>query len=189
LRVERIRAFIAIDIDDPTLISKMVNVQESLSELGARIKFVEPENIHITLKFLGEISSVLVERVKDILNQLTFEPFTIKIEGLGVFPNISRPRVIWLGVSEGASKVIEIQKFLEAKLIKLGFRKEREQFIPHITIGRVKGGNYERLRKKIVELKDVLIGNFLVNSVRLKRSTLTSRGPIYTTLLEVHASS
>lgn len=186
--MERIRSFISIDIDDPHLVNKMVNIQESLMGLGAHIKFVEPKNIHITLKFLGEISSVLVDRVKDILEQVTFKPFVIKIEGLGAFPSISRPRVIWLGVTEGALKVIEIQRFLESKLVKLGFRKERGEFIPHITIGRVKGGNYERLRKRMIELKDVNVGDFLVKSVRLKKSTLTSKGPIYTTLYEKYAS-
>lgn len=186
--MERIRSFISIDINDQFLLTKIVRVQESLSGLGAHIKFVEPENIHMTLKFLGEISIVLIEKVKEVLGQIDFEPFIMRIEGLGAFPNIRRPRVIWLGVSEGASRIVEIQRFLEDRLVRLGFRRERGEFIPHITIGRVRGGNYERLRKRIVELRDLTIGDFLVNSVRLKKSTLTSKGPIYETLYEKHAS-
>lgn len=186
--MERIRSFISIDIDDQSLLTKIIGVQESLSGLGAYIKFVEPENIHMTLKFLGEISIVLVEKIKEVLGQIDFEPFVMRIEGLGAFPNIRRPRVIWLGVTEGALKIVEIQRFLENRLVKLGFRRERGEFIPHITIGRVKGGNYERLRKRMIELKDITIGDFLVKSVRLKKSTLTSKGPIYETLYEKHAS-
>ncbi len=185
--MERIRSFIAIDIDDPSIVSKLVSLQEDLSNLGANIKFVEPENIHLTLRFLGEITPFQVEQVKRILNELTFQEFTMKIEKLGVFPSISRPRVIWVGVSEGADKVCQLHDFIEDKLSKLGFRKEKEEFVPHITIGRVKGGNLSRLRKRILELQNVVIGDFRVTCIRLKKSTLTSKGPIYTTLFEKKA--
>ena len=185
--MEKIRSFIAIDIDDSTLINKIVALQDSLKGLGASIKFVEPQNIHLTLRFLGEITPFQVEQVKKILDTITFKPFTIRLEKLGTFPSISRPRVLWIGVSQGGEIVCRIQREIESQLRKLGFRKEKEEFIPHITIGRVRGGNLERLRKRILELQDTLIGDFEVKFIRLKKSTLTPRGPIYTTLYEKRA--
>ncbi len=185
--MERIRSFVSIDIDDPALVSKVVDVQRELSGLGATIKFVEPENIHLTLKFLGEIPRFLVEEVKRALDRVSFEPFTMRIEGIGAFPSVSRPRVIWLGVTEGAERVAAIHEAVERELARLGFRRDREAFVPHVTIGRVRGGSYDRLRARLADLRGVVIGDFRVEVIRLKRSTLTSKGPIYTTLYERHA--
>jgi len=185
--MERIRSFIAIDIDDPLIVQKIVNIQNSLSNLGVNIKFVEPQNIHLTLRFLGEISSYIIEEIKKILDEITFKSFIMKIEGIGAFPSIARPRVIWLGVTKGSVEVSRIHDEIEGKLRKLRLRPEKEKFTPHITIGRIRGGNYNRLRNRLWEMKDTVIGDFKVTCIRLKKSTLTSRGPIYTTLYERRA--
>jgi len=151
------------------------------------MKLVELENIHLTLRFLGEISPQMVREVATILDKVEFRPFSMRIEGLGTFPEGSRrPRVVWLGVSHGAEEMKRIYEQIEKELRRLGFPKERERFVPHITIARVKWANAELLRV-LHELREVIIGDMVVDSIRLKKSTLTRSGPIYETLHEVKA--
>jgi len=184
--VEYIRSFIAIDIEDPVLAEKIEQVKNTILSSKADLKPVERENIHITLRFLGNIPLSLVDEIYKIMQGLEFKPFNIHIKGLGAFPRINRPRVIWIGIEEGAEELKRIQKQLESGLRKIGIRPEKEEFIPHITIARVRSGrNRDRLVKILVELSDVDIGFMTVNSIRLKQSILTPKGPIYKTLREV----
>ena len=184
--VERIRSFIAIDIDEPELLKRVLEIQRQVIATGARMKPVEPENLHITIRFLGEITRGMVEEVKRLLAGLRFKPFTIVIKGLGAFPNTRRPRVIWLGVSEGADQIERLYREIEQGLRRLGFPAEREQFVPHLTLARIKAPNAALVRL-LDELKEVEVGAMTVRAVRLKKSTLTSRGPIYETLFEARA--
>ena len=181
-----VRCFISIDVEDRELLDRIMEISSQLLATGALIKPVERENIHLTLKFLGEISPALIDKVYDVMRAIEFKPFIIKLETLGAFPSVSNPRVIWIGVSEGANAVVSIYEQLERGLEKLGFKREREKFIPHITLARVKGPrNKGLLVKKIMELSTVSIGEMNVNRIRLKQSILTPKGPIYKTLREV----
>ena len=180
-----IRCFIAIDVDNPEIVSKIISIQKELESGGSKIKPVEPENLHLTLFFLGELPLKIVEKVREAMSTISFKPFTIKVQGLGAFPSYERPRVIWVGVTEGFKEVQEIYRDLRPKLQAIPLRLEsEEEFVPHITIARVKFSGYA-LRKVIMSLKDVELGVQEVKAVRLKRSTLTPRGPIYETLYEV----
>jgi len=183
--LDLIRAFIAIDIDDKT-INSLVNVQEAIASLKCDIKFVERENIHLTLKFLGEIPLNKVHEVCEVMNNVKFPPFTLEVKGLGVFPSFSRPRVVWAGVGEGYQNVVEIFRFLDSTLKKLNFKSEDEDFVPHITIGRFKSSrNINAFLDLIKNYRDTTFGKFNVTCIRLKKSTLTPRGPIYSNLHEV----
>jgi 2'-5' RNA ligase len=103
-----------------------------------------------------------------------------------VFPNISRPRVLWAGVAEGADKLVELAKIVETIVRRLGVPPEREEFVPHITIARVKGSrNMDKLVKLVINLADMDFGYSNVTGIHVKKSVLTPRGPVYTNLCSV----
>ncbi len=183
-----LRAFIAIDIDEVEVLKKIIAFRDAIAATGADIKIVEDENIHLTLRFLGNISETMVDDIYEILKSIKFKPFKIRISGVGCFPNINRPRVIWVGVSEGYDELKRIRNELERKLRGLGFKPEREEFVAHITVARVKSGRKrEAIRKVLEEYKDFDAGEMTVKYIRLKQSILTPHGPIYRTLREVVA--
>lgn len=148
--------------------------------LNADIKLVEPENVHITLAFLGEVRDDKVGLVKECVNGLKFNGFKITFRGLGAFPSLSRPRVVWVGITDGFNELKTLRTSLVKCLGSRGVRPEDGQFQPHLTIGRVKGprGVLE-LMKLIEEMLDTTFGEQEVREVTLFRSTLTPKGPIY----------
>ena len=179
------RAFIAIDIEDPLVLGKLVSIRDVFVATGAPMKPVERNNMHITIRFLGEIPVELIDEVYEVMRRAVFEPFRARIVGVGAFPSITRPRVIWAGVDEGASSIEAIYKVIEQGLRGLGFRPEREKFVPHITLARIKGHrNIDRVVKLLQEYQDYVFGEIRVESIRLKQSILTRAGPIYRTLRE-----
>ncbi|MBS7638689.1 RNA 2',3'-cyclic phosphodiesterase [Candidatus Bathyarchaeota archaeon] len=185
---EILRVFVAVDFPDGDAKRRVIEVQEALSETGADIKPVEPENLHVTLRFLGEIEKSLVERVKMELSTISFQPFNILFEGVGAFPDLRRINVVWIGIASGNVELLDLYGKINQALARCGLPPERRGFSPHLTVARVRSGrNMERLSKRIMELRGLEIGGFMVDSFRLKRSTLTPRGPIYNTLLEVPA--
>ncbi|AEM38001.1 2'-5' RNA ligase [Pyrolobus fumarii 1A] len=188
-RWDKIRAFIAVDIDDPQVVSRLVQIRDLFVNTGTPMKPVEDYNMHITLRFLGEIPSTLIEDIyANVLSKLRFRRFRIRLVGVGAFPSITRPRVIWVGVREGSDELQRLYREIESGLRRMGFRPEREEFVPHVTLARIKGSrNIERVVKLLQEYADVELGEFEVRVVRLKQSILTPRGPIYKTLKEVTA--
>lgn len=183
-----IRAFISIDIDDPSVLRNILSFRDALIATGADIKPVEEENLHITIRFLGNIPLSMVDDIHSIMSSVRFKPFKIHVKGVGCFPSITRPRVIWVGVSEGYDELKRIHDEIEKGLRALGFRPERDEFVAHITVARVRSGRKrEALIKVIEEYRDLDAGEMIVKSIRLKQSILTPRGPIYKTLREVRA--
>lgn len=160
-------------------------VQEALASTGAYLKAVESENIHLTLKFLGEIPQHKVDEVVEVVESISFDPFDYKVAGVGVFPNHRRPATIWAGISEGVSEVVMVFEELDAKLGKLGFERERRKFHPHLTICRVRSEkNKDQLVEELIRLESTAFGVIGADRVVLKKSILTPSGPIYTTLAE-----
>ncbi len=158
--------------------------------MGGDLKPVERENIHLTLKFLGNVSTPRLGEVKSSLQQLTFPAFTAEIKGAGAFPSLNHMNVIWVGVSEGWSQVEQIYEQVEKLLSGLGFRRENRPFSPHITIARVRSGRKrDEIANFLQHLSDESFGSVTVDKVRLKQSILSSSGPKYSTLLEVPAQS
>jgi len=179
------RCFIAVDVEEPRLLDAIAEAQRRLQSSGADLKLVERENLHITLRFLGEIPPSLAEAVGELIREMSFKPFRVCFRGVGAFPNIHRPRVIWIGVSDGAEELKGLYAQVERVLLGLGLRGEDRPFTPHLTIARVRSGrNRDRLAMTLESLIDAEFGFLTVSHVRLKRSTLTPRGPIYTTLAE-----
>lgn len=183
-----LRVFIAVDIEDPLIISRLDRVKDALVSTGVPMKVVESYNMHLTLRFIGEVSRGVVDSISRALSRLEFKEFTIVFRGLGAFPNSLNPRVVWVGVGEGADKLIMLRGSVEKLLKPLSIPPEREEFTPHLTLARIKGSRgISSLVKLLNEYSEFEFGAVRVNSVRLKKSTLTSKGPIYETLLEVKA--
>lgn len=182
---EAIRSFIAFDIEDSGVLENITKIQRVLAGTGADLKFVEPQNIHITLRFLGNITSTTVDKIYECMCRVQFTPFTVKIQGLGAFPNQRNPRVVWAGIREGAIQLRGIFEQLEPFLRSLGFAPDPKGFSPHLTIARVRSGrNKAQLVKRLMENVNFEFGTVKANCLRLKRSDLTPKGPIYTTLRE-----
>ena len=157
----------------------------SLSSLGGDLKPVERENVHLTLKFLGNVSASKLEEVKSALAHVTFPLFSLEIKGAGAFPNLKRMNVIWVGVGEGWSQVELIFEQTEKLLHQLGFSRETRPFSPHITVARVKSGRKrDEIAAFLAHLAGESFGTFSVESVRLKQSVLSPSGPKYSTLFE-----
>ncbi len=188
LSISQIRSFVSIDFEDSQILSRIKSVMSSLSALGGDLKPVEEDNIHLTLKFLGNVSASKLEEVKSSLTQVGFPPFSLEIKGAGAFPSLKRMNVIWVGVGEGWSQVELIYEQTEKLLHQLGFSRETRDFSPHITVARVKSGRKrDEIAAFLGHLTDESFGSFNVQSVRLKQSVLSPSGPKYSTLFEVPA--
>ncbi len=181
-----VRSFFSFDIEDQNIIRRLAEAQGRLTNTGANLKLVKPQNIHLTVRFLGNIFPSMVDHVYEQMKQLSFSPFEIELRGLGAFPKLTYPRVVWAGIRKGADKLTNVFEQLEPRLRGLGFKPDRKGFSPHLTIARMRSGrNKAQLIKVIRELEDYEFGAVKAEVFRLKKSDLTSKGPIYTTLREV----
>lgn len=180
----KFRGFIAIDISPS---QKILDFSNELKNSKADIKTVEIENIHITLKFLGDTESEAVEKIEGIMKECVkdIDPFEIKLFGTGVFPDKNYIRIIWIGIEDNG-ELSRISDRLNERLLELGFEKEKREFSPHLTVARVKSSkNKDNLLKIVEKYRYTDFETFRVESLKLKKSELTSKGPIYTTLKEV----
>jgi len=182
-----IRLFTAIEIPQ---FPKVIELMDAVKRSGADVKLVETHNIHITLVFIGEIQENRLELVKEATSKLSFNSFKVKLKGTGAFPNLSRPRVVWVGIEDGLQELRAIRGTLLKELLGRGVKPDDEkEFSPHLTIGRVKGpSNLLNLINVINEYQNIDFGEFIANKVTLFKSTLTSKGPIYDPLLEVKSN-
>lgn len=177
-----VRMFISVDLPQ--------EYHENIAEIQSRlkdfnVKLVKPELVHITLKFLGEIDDNQIKEIANSLDDINCDPFSSTIAKVGVFPKPKYPKVVWIG-AEGDFK--KLHDNVESVLKGFNFEKDNRKFSAHATIARVK-----RLPKKdmdsfletLEKIKDIEIGSMWVDTVKLKKSTLTPEGPIYETLHEV----
>ncbi len=172
------RTFVAVEIQNQDVLEAIVKIQ---SDFKIKAKPVTMQNMHFTLLFLGELTSESVEKVKNSLAIILFNPFQVKFTHVGAFPDAKYPRVIWLGVDEeGARKLVELATQVEKKLEPLGYKPDKP-FIPHLTIFRTKYkcGDFSNILEKF---KTVDLGTVLVKEIKLKKSILTPSGPIYSDL-------
>lgn len=180
-----IRSFISFDIEDEEVLEEIQNVQEVLRKTGADLKLIKKQNIHITVRFLGDITPSMGDKVFEEMKKVQFTPFKFNIQGMGAFPHLQYLRVVWAGITEGENHLQDIFSRLEPSLRKLGFESDHKDFSPHLTIARVKSGkNKSQLVECIKEHIDYDFGTARAECLRLKKSTLTPKGPIYTTLKE-----
>ena len=180
-----IRSFLSFDLESETVRKRLASMQRLLVQTGADLKLVEPQNIHITIRFLGDITSSMVEKIFAEMQIIKFTSFYAQIKGLGAFPNTRYPRVLWAGLTENADQLKTVFNQLEPRLRNLGFTPDRRGFSPHLTIARVKSGrNKVKLADFVAKNANYDFGTTLAECLRLKRSDLTPKGPIYSTLKE-----
>jgi 2'-5' RNA ligase len=178
-----VRAFLSIDIEDRALLSRISQIQQKLNKQYAKMKIVEPENIHFTIRFFGDTTVTRLDQMRDCLKQIKLTPFEIRIEGVGAFPNKRKPRVIWIGVADNSQMVTNIKSRIDEILTEIGYKAEKEKFTPHATIARVRSiKDPSQMFSNLEELATEPVGNMVVKSVSMKKSVLTPSGPIYETL-------
>lgn len=179
-----IRVFIAIEIDSE-IKNKLSEYLSKLKRTGADVKWVAPENIHLSLKFIGYIEKeTLINLNKIISNAVScIGPFSISIGNIGAFPSIEKPRVVFVCVQERGNSLFKIYEKLDKGVEQLGIKRESKKYVGHITLGRVKS------QKNISKLKNILnsgtecyFGLEKVTSLSLIQSKLTPTGPLYTRL-------
>ncbi len=186
-----IRSFLAIELPR-TILRKIEEVQGDLRSANADVRWVSPEKIHLTLKFFGNIEESRVDPIfKSIEEPIrNRHPFSLKVQGVGAFPHLENPRVIWMGLVDGKDVLKSFQKEIEVQLIKIGFQPEERPFSPHLTLGRMRSSRgKEELARRMEERVEEDFGDFQVERVVLFKSDLRPLGPIYTPLRELRLGS
>lgn len=174
------RCFIGIPLNS-NIKNKIQKVQGALTRTGANIKMVEEENLHMTVKFLGDVNDPQIndiDNVKNILNK--YHPFEIEIGSMGAFPSLDYIRVIWVGVTKGHKRIKKLIENVNTQLEKMGFQKEKNKITPHITIGRMKSGKNKNDVKNIIKKHNkTTFGNLNIDELLLYQSKLSRSGPMY----------
>jgi len=188
------RAFIALELS-PQLREGLAGLMKDLKgPRGIKGKWVPPENIHLTIRFLGEISQEQVEAVGNLLEEGARGRgvFTLSLVGLGAFPNTFRPRVLWVGVKKGTEPLERLHNRLEEGLFRLGFPPDDKAFKPHLTLARFKNPSLEVRRKVHAvcrEMGERSWGEMVVSSLVLYESILSPQGASYRKVREVPLDS
>jgi 2'-5' RNA ligase len=189
--MEQVRTFIAIELPD--------ELKEGLAQLQAQlkssnpssVKWVDPFGIHLTLKFLGNIDVARISEITQVVKAASQEisPFHLEVKGLGVFPNLRRVQVVWVGVGGELDRLRQLQQRLESNLAPLGFAAESRPFTPHLTLARLRDralpSERERLGQLIAGTKFETVHTINVASINLMKSQLTREGAIYSRLSSV----
>ncbi len=185
----RIRAFVAVEIP-PQAVARLDPLLADLASLGRELKVVKRENLHFTLKFLGNIGSDMIGPVGECMRSVSgLLGFEMTIGGFGAFPNSRRPRVLWIGVKDGQDRMVQLAEGLDAALSELGFERERSH-VPHLTLARNRSRRQSPGISSFIEsMGDIEIGTTTVDAIKLKKSVLTPRGPIYSDVLETRCES
>ena len=189
--MEQIRSFIAIELPDKVK-SALAELQASLqTDKQPSVRWVDPYSIHLTLKFLGDITAAKIDDISSAIEEASCEtaPFSLEVKGLGVFPNFKRVRVVWVGVGGDTSQLKRLQQRIESSLVPLGFARESRPFTPHLTLARVKErvspAEQQSFGQLIAGASFEAAHQFTVGSIDLMRSQLTREGAIYHQLTTV----
>ena len=182
-----VRAFIAIEMH-PLVMDIIRRSQQMLRSGDIHLRWVRPENIHLTLRFLGDISTDAIDGIRYALEQAAANTpsFFLRVKGAGVFPSPARPRVVWLGLDGQLHLLEELYGRLSTLLSEQGISLENRPFRGHLTIGRARGRlDAERLKSRLAELRAIESRPFQADRLCLFKSDLTPRGAIYTPLVQV----
>ncbi len=181
----RLRTFIAVEIGDD-IRAAAVALQQRLARTGAQVKWVEPQNLHVSLLFLGDVDELEVVSVCRVVKEVAGRepPFPLRVSGVGAFPTPRRPKVVWAGITDGAEPLRRLYTRLEERLLDLGcYRKEDRAYTPHLTLGRVRGEkDGSALAAELPKLMAWDGGQTVADEVLVFSSELTRDGPEYTVL-------
>jgi 2'-5' RNA ligase len=177
-----VRTFVAVDLA-PDVHQAIVELKGELARVPSQVRWVRNEGLHATLKFLGAVQADRAEQVGEAVARATasIAAFMARVRGLGAFPSIKRPRVLWVGME--ARPLTTLAQAVERELVSLGFARDPRPFHPHVTLGRVSGGRGWKALERLLErhwTDD--FGATPVNSVTVYRSDLRPGGPVYTAL-------
>jgi len=180
--MSKIRTFVAVEISQK-MRESAGRLIERLRGCDSILKWVELNSLHLTLNFLGEVDERELHQVCRAVGDASrsIPEFVLSCRGVGAFPNINRPRTVWVGVDQGNEEISALQQATEDALLKLDFPKERRKFHPHLTIGRTRHGgvNHKQLAEMIAKLQDAELGSTNVSEVVVFSSKLESFGPEY----------
>ncbi len=188
-KTETLRTFIALPLSE-SMINKLRKVQSMLRRQcpAQAVRWVNPENIHLTLFFLGDILPNRVQPIEEALDVVAryVQPITVSVQGIGAFPNVHRPRVIWLGVEEPTGKLALLHQAVNEAMTKVGFQPEKRRFSPHLTLGRLKRRAARRdvsaVGQTVEQAAVDILGEVRVDTMIFFRSFLKSSGAEYTPL-------
>lgn len=180
------RTFIAIEANDEVR-SGALAAADRLRRVAEGVKWVEPENLHWTLQFLGDIDDAEIAEVCRRVGEVAAATgsFSLSVVGVGAFPDSQRSKTLWVGAGEGAAEMVALQGATEAALSDMGFRSDRRRYVPHLTIGRVSGRGHAtnpELAGRLAKLASEPIGEMLVDAVTVYASRLARAGAAYTVL-------
>jgi RNA 2',3'-cyclic 3'-phosphodiesterase len=179
-----IRTFIAVPVT-PQIRQAAAKLSELLRGAAGDVKWVESENLHWTLQFLGDVDTLEIPAVCSAVSTAVAEvdSFDLEARGAGAFPAPDRPRTLWIGAGAGAQAMVALHGAIQRKLNRLGYRAEQRRFVPHITLGRAGRKSPPRpLVRELAGLAEFDAGSMLVNEVTVFASKLTSEGPQYEVL-------
>jgi 2'-5' RNA ligase len=190
--MEQVRTFIAIGLNE-SIKAALTDLQEQLKAKVPRdaVRWVGPEGIHLTLKFLGNVPASRIEEIERALAQACagFSSFPFSVGGLGCFPDLRRPRVVWVGVQEETGTLARLQGAIEDRMERLGFSPEGREFHAHLTLGRTQqrasSGEVRRLGQLVEETDIGELGQMEARVVSLMKSDLRPTGAVYTQLAAV----
>ncbi|MEF8776850.1 MAG: RNA 2',3'-cyclic phosphodiesterase [Haloarculaceae archaeon] len=176
------RLFVSVDVDE--LADAIADVQERFADASG-LRLTEPEQAHVTLKFLGEVDPdrlpTLEEELAAAVEESGVAPFTATVGGLGVFPSLDYISVVWVGFETGGAELTALHEAIEERTVRMGFDPEDHDFTPHATIARMDHAGGKDLVQEIVQTADPIVGEVDVEEVRLTESTLSDDGPVYET--------
>ncbi len=187
MMTDQIRTFVACELPRE-IRSAIGQIQENLKRYRLRLKWVRPENLHLTLKFLGDVSVERIEAIADAIEDAARDmaPLSLSAKGVGVFPGIRRARVIWVGIGGQPLQLGQLQAAVADALDEVGFPKEKRPYKGHLTIGRIKAAiDSRQLAEALTATCDFESDSFSVDEVVLFRSQLRPEGPTYTRLRTV----
>ena len=181
-----IRVFLAVELSS-NIQEKLFALQQQLKEILPPINWVRPESIHLTLKFLGYVEPSVVSQLLSALEPIgeKHEPFSVDVQGLGVFPQVKHPRIFWVGLTGNTQALHDLEFEIEAALEPLGFPPEEKTYHPHLTLARIKRENAKigsALMESGVLESDQYLGTLTIDRFTLFQSDLDSSGATYTPL-------
>ncbi len=186
-----LRTFLALPLDE-VIVERLVEVQRSLSSAGARVRWVDGKNLHLTIKFLGDVTDDQLGDVCRVAGEVAsqIEPFEFSVARVTSVPPVGAMRMVWVGIDEQTGKLNRLYELLEKSYAAMGFGKESRSFRPHLTLGRVKSGqNVRQLREDVSEIADTEFGIASINEMIVFSSKLTPAGPIYSPMVTVKLGS